>query len=85
MTSKGYRHAFFSKLGLSVVDNLPEQFVVSLHHLSMFARGLGFQLDLPAVEPLRGLLGRESCFTIGDEHSHAAVKPKPVTGDGLDD
>ena len=55
---EGYRYAFLSQLGLSVVEDLPEQFVVSLHHLSVFARGLRLELDLPAVKALRDLLGR---------------------------
>ena len=55
---EGYRDAFLSQLGLSVVEDLPEQFVVSFHHLSVFARGLNFELDSPAVKALRDLLGR---------------------------
>ena len=40
--------------------------MVSLHHLSVLARGLGFQLDLPAIEQLRDLFGRKSFLTIDD-------------------
>ena len=57
MASNRHRNAFLVKLGLSAVDHLPKQLVMSFHHLSVFAWGFYLKLDLLSVKPLRDLLG----------------------------
>ena len=63
----GHVEALFGELRLETKQYPSEKFVVTFHHLRMLPGGLGFDLDLSAIQPLRNPLGGEARLAIRDQ------------------